>query len=63
MRGKQVKRLRMAAARLHLRLLADGKMEKPDGVKEANRQLRWLQRRLKTNFKRSSKAQKKRLQI
>jgi len=62
-RGKQVKRLRTAAARLHLRLLADGKMEKPEDAREAHRQLKWLQRRLKTNFKRSSKEQKKRLQI
>lgn len=58
MRGSRVKLLRRAAARLHLRLLVDGKIEKPDTVEMARAQLKWLERRLKNNWKKLSEPER-----
>jgi hypothetical protein len=58
MRGKKAKELRALAQRLHLRLLVDNKIKRPEGMEEARAQVKWLYKTLKRNWKKLSVEQK-----
>lgn len=58
MRGSKAKQLRAVAQRLHLRLLVDGKIDRPESMEEARQQIRWIFRRLKRSWQRLSEPEK-----
>lgn len=58
MRGKKRKELSRIAKRMHLRLLVDGKMQKPENIGEAAHQLKWITKKLKRNWNALSEPQK-----